>query len=135
MADMPDTPHTPRSSPRRGTVLDAVGSGDTFRSAQEVHHSLRASGDKVGLSTVYRNLQALAAEGELDTLRNEEGELLYRRCSTRHHHHLVCRSCGRVVEITGPTVERWAERAADEHGFSDVAHTLELVGICADCSR
>jgi Fur family ferric uptake transcriptional regulator len=135
MWSMPDPAAATRRSPRRTTVLDAVGEGDTFRSAQEVHHDLRANGDKVGLSTVYRNLQALASEGELDSLRNEEGEVLYRRCSTQHHHHLMCRSCGRVVEISGPTVERWAARAADEHGFRDVSHTLELFGTCADCAR
>lgn len=134
MADMPTDARPGRSSPRRVLVLDALDEGDTFRSAQEVHHVLRARGDKVGLSTVYRNLQAMAEDGEVDTLRNEDGEVLYRRCSARHHHHLVCRSCGKVVEITGPTVERWAERAAEEHGFSDVAHTLELFGQCGSCA-
>lgn len=131
----PEPRTTTRTSPRRALVLDALGEDSGFRSAQEVHHDLRAQGDKVGLSTVYRNLQAMVDDGELDSLRNEDGEVLYRRCSPKHHHHLMCRSCGRVVEIAGPAVERWAARAADEHGFRDVSHTLELFGTCADCAR
>ena len=70
---------------------------------------------------------------ELDVLRTEDGEAVYRRCSTTHHHHLVCRSCGRTVEVEGPTVERWADSVADRHGFTDVSHTLEIFGTCPDC--
>jgi Fur family ferric uptake transcriptional regulator len=69
-------------------------------------------------------------------MRRPDGEQLYRRCGReQHHHHLVCRSCGRTVEVAGPAVERWAERQAAEHGFTDVAHTLEIFGTCAACAR
>lgn len=114
-----------------GRCLDRL---DEFRSAQQIHEALRDSGDKVGLSTVYRTLQALADAGEVDVLLTNDGEALYRRCSEHHHHHLVCRSCGRTVEVEGPTVERWARATAEKHGFSDVSHTLEIFGLCADCS-
>ena len=68
-------------------------------------------------------------------LRTDDGEAVYRRCSTgAHHHHLVCRSCGRTVEVEGPTVERWADAVSAEHGFRDVTHTLEIFGTCSDCS-
>jgi Fur family ferric uptake transcriptional regulator len=85
------------------------------------------------LSTVYRTLQALAESDEVDVLRAEDGEARYRRCSGTHHHHLVCRQCGRAVEVEGPTVERWASAVADEHGFADVSHTLEIFGLCPTC--
>jgi Fur family ferric uptake transcriptional regulator len=98
-----------------------------------VHARLRAEGDPVGLSTVYRAVQSLADDGELDSIRTDTGEALYRRCSPQHHHHLVCRGCGLTVEVEGPAVERWADRIADEHGFADVSHTLEIFGTCADC--
>jgi len=89
----------------------------------------------VGLATVYRTLQAMAADGEIDMLRTDDGEAVYRRCSTgHHHHHLLCRSCGRTVEVEGPAVERWADKVSAEHGFVDVRHTLEIVGTCADCA-
>ena len=78
-------------------------------------------------------MQSLADDGELDSLRTDTGEALYRRCSPQHHHHLVCRGCGLTVEVAGPAVERWADRIADEHGFADVSHTLEIFGTCAAC--
>jgi Fur family ferric uptake transcriptional regulator len=122
-----------RTTRQREAVRAAFAQLDGFVSAQEVHARLRTAGDGVGLSTVYRAVQSLADDGELDTLRTGSGELLCRRCSTRHHHHLVCRTCGRTVEVAGPAVERWADRVADEHGFADVSHTLEVFGTCASC--
>jgi Fur family ferric uptake transcriptional regulator len=106
---------------------------DGFRSAQDVHALLRAQGETVGLTTVYRTLQALADNGEIDVLRTDEGESVYRRCGTSHHHHLVCRDCGRTLEVEGPAVERWAEQVAVTHGFSDVSHTVEVFGRCTQC--
>jgi Fur family ferric uptake transcriptional regulator len=115
-------------------VLGALGSVPVFRSAQEVHEILASSGSGVGLATVYRTLQLYADTGDLDVLRREDGEAIYRRCSETHHHHLVCRSCGATVEVEGPAVERWTTAMAAEHGFTDVSHTLEIFGTCAACS-
>jgi Fur family ferric uptake transcriptional regulator len=47
----------------------------------------------------------------------------------------VCRACGKTVEVDGPAVERWADKVSAEHGFTDVSHTLEIFGLCSDCSR
>ena len=46
---------------------------------------------------------------------------------------LVCRNCGRTVEVEGPAVERWADKVAAEHGYADISHTLEIFGTCQDC--
>ena len=124
----------PRPTRQRLAVLDALGSVDDFRSAQEVHEILSSSGSPVGLATVYRTLQLYADTGDVDVLRREDGEAIYRRCSETHHHHLVCRSCGATVEVEGPTVERWTTAMAADHGFTDVSHTLEIFGTCANCS-
>jgi Fur family ferric uptake transcriptional regulator len=126
---------TPRATRQRAAVSTVLDNLDDFRSAQDIHDVLRHRGDPVGLSTVYRTLQALADAGEVDVLRTDDGESVYRRCSTGHHHHLVCRSCGRTVEVEGAAVERWATRTAAEHGFTDVTHTLEVFGTCAACAR
>ncbi len=125
---------SPRPTPQRLAVLEALGSVDDFRSAQEVHEILASSGSRVGLATVYRTLQLYADQGDVDVLRREDGEAIYRRCSETHHHHLVCRSCGATVEVEGPAVERWTTAMAAEHGFTDVSHTLEIFGTCATCT-
>jgi Fur family ferric uptake transcriptional regulator len=124
-----------RPTRQRAAVAAALSQSAEFQSAQELHARLREGGDSVGLATVYRNLQSMAADGEIDVVRTEEGEAVYRACSTGHHHHLVCRVCGKAVEIEGPAVETWATKVSAAHGFSDVEHTIEIVGTCADCSR
>lgn len=134
---MTSTERTDRSGLRptrqRTAIVEAMGSFDDFRSAQDIHDLLGRNGTPVGLATVYRTLSALAESGEVDMLRTEAGEAIYRRCSTTHHHHLVCRSCGATVEVEGPTVERWTQAIAEEHGFGDVSHTLEIFGTCRAC--
>lgn len=122
-----------RPTRQRTAVAHALGTGETFRSAQEIHEELRAAGEGVGLTTVYRTLQAMADAGEVDVLRND-GEAVYRRCrSDEHHHHLVCRSCGTTVELADDDVERWAAAVARRHGFTDVSHTVEVFGVCRAC--
>ncbi|XVX19929.1 Fur family transcriptional regulator [Actinomycetota bacterium] len=125
---------TPRRPTRqRAAVTAALGQCEEFVSAQELHARLRTDGERVGLATVYRNLQSMAADGEIDMIRRDDGEAVYRACSTDHHHHLVCRVCGSTVEIAGPAVERWADRVGAEHDYADVSHTIELTGVCASC--
>jgi Fur family transcriptional regulator, ferric uptake regulator len=122
-------------SRQRSAVQDELSRGTAFRSAQEIHASLREAGHRIGLTTVYRALQSLAEADEVDVLRTDDGEATYRACSAGHHHHLVCRGCGRTVEVEGRAVETWAERVAKEHGFAEVEHTVEVFGRCRRCSR
>ena len=123
-----------RSTRQRTAVREALDRAGAFRTAQELHDELKASGESIGLTTVYRTLQSMAGAGEVDVLRTSAGEAIYRRCATgEHHHHLVCRSCGASVEVASDAVERWAETTAELHGFSDVEHTAELYGVCGAC--
>ncbi|NHD18524.1 MULTISPECIES: Fur family transcriptional regulator [unclassified Actinopolyspora] len=122
-----------RATKQRAAVSRLLDEIDDFRSAQELYDQLRNRGEGIGLTTVYRTLQSLAEAGEVDVLRSDSGESVYRKCSDHHHHHLVCRHCGRTVEVADPPMEDWTERIAGEHGFSDVHHTVEIIGTCADC--
>lgn len=125
-------PAAQRSTRQRRAIAAQLAASDDFRSAQEIHEALRREGEAVGRATVYRALQAMADAGEVDVL-THSGEAVYRQCSQAHHHHLVCRECGRTVEITGPAVERWTSSIAEKHGYRDVSHALELFGVCPDC--
>lgn len=124
-----------RSTRQRAAILNALRNTSGFKTAQALHREMLRSGERVGLATVYRNLQALADSGEVDVLQNENGEGMFRLCvATDHHHHLVCRGCGHSEEITAQEVESWATRVARRHGFNDVTHTAEVFGLCGDCS-
>jgi Fur family ferric uptake transcriptional regulator len=123
-----------RSTRQRTAIAALLDQVEAFVTAQELHDLLRRRGDRVGLATVYRCLQGLADTNQVDVLRTADGETAYRRCTQGHHHHLVCRVCGRTVEVDGPAVERWAVETASAHGFRDVTHTLEIFGTCSTCA-
>ena len=124
-----------RSTKQRGLLLEHIHAQEQFFSAQELHSLMRSAGESVGLSTVYRTLTALADQGVVDMVQNQAGEALYRVCSRDHHHHLLCRNCGSASEIKAEAVEKLARQLAAEHGFSDVEHRLELIGLCQGCSE
>ena len=131
----PDRSGARRIGRQRAAVQELLGAGTAFRSTQDIYADLRERGNPIGLATVYRALQAMVEDGEADVLRSgDDAEAVYRRCSPQHHHHLVCRSCGRTVEVEGQAVERWARSVADAHGFSDVDHVVEVFGTCARCA-
>jgi len=124
-----------RSTRQRAAIIAALREASGFRTAQALHVEMLRGSERVGLATVYRNLQALAGSGEVDVVANEAGEAMYRLCEARdHHHHLVCRACGRSEEVAAKEIESWATRVARTHGFNDVTHTAELFGLCGDCS-
>lgn len=133
---MTSTPQ--RRTRQRATIAEVLDSFDEFRTAQDIHDLLRHRGDQVGLATVYRNLQSMVEAGEVDLVRTPDGQASYRACghATRtHHHHLICRQCGRTVELELDGVESLIDSLAERHAFSDVDHSLELHGLCAACAR
>ncbi|MGH9043340.1 MAG: Fur family transcriptional regulator [Acidimicrobiales bacterium] len=114
-----------------GALLEGT---DEFTSAQDLHARLKARGDQIGLATVYAQLRQLADAGDIDSVRSESGETLYRRCVTpAHHHHLVCRRCGATVEVDAPELESLARRLGQQQGYTDVEHVMEISGLCAQC--
>lgn len=124
-----------RSTRQQSAILEAIEGIDDFRSAQDIHLLLTKRKLKVGLATVYRTLQKMVDKEEIDSIRNSDGEILYRHCGQNegHHHHLICRRCSKTITVEGPALETWAEKIAKENGFKDVSHTVDIFGICKKC--
>lgn len=121
-----------RHTKQKDAILAQLRGCDDFISAQELHRKLDDEGVKIGLATVYRQLNALVDSGAADTVRLD-GQQLFRLCGDDgHHHHLVCRKCGKTVEIDPPS-EAWLRKIATNHGFTVESHTLEVFGLCPDC--
>jgi Fur family ferric uptake transcriptional regulator len=126
---------TPRMTRQKRAVAALLADTGEFSSAQDLHARLKDAGEKVGLATIYSQLRSLADAGEIDSVRGDTGETLYRRCDlVSHHHHLVCRRCGHAVELDTPEVESWARRVGGRYGFRHLDHVLEITGICDRCS-
>jgi Fur family ferric uptake transcriptional regulator len=122
-----------RSTWQKTAVKEQLDAFQGFVSAQELHQEILAVGKKLGLTTVYRALTELVRSGEADALNAEDGETKYRNCTPKHHHHLICRKCGRTEEFELAGFEAETEQIASSHGFSDVSHSIELFGICGEC--
>ena len=127
------SPRSPRVTKQRIAISELLDSMADFRSAQAIHVELNQAMPGIGLATVYRTLKSMVEDGLLDTFITDDGQTLYRRCSSAHHHHIVCKKCGRTSEIQAAAVESWAEQVAREHGFTDIDHMVELVGVCSNC--
>ena len=125
---------------QQDTIRQALAQAGTFLSAQDLHVRLRSAGHRIGLATVYRTLHALADEGAVDVIRARDRHSIYHACiyracgSTEPHHHLLCRSCARTVEVPARVLDEWAADAGAEHGFTDVTPIAEFFGTCADCA-
>jgi Fur family ferric uptake transcriptional regulator len=123
-----------RTTRQRKAVLLALASCPDFVSAQDLHARLVADAHSIGLTTVYRALRELEAEGGVDVVRDDDGGRLYRlRPADGHRHYLICRCCGRSRPVNSDVVEDWAARITTDTGFAAVQHTVELTGLCTDC--
>ena len=103
-----------RMTKQRQAVFDNLSEHRDFRSAQKVFEDLTARGHQIGLATVYRNLQALAEDNQVD---------------------LVCRNCGRAEDLGAGELEKWISAVASSHGYTQIEHSIELFGLCSDCTR
>lgn len=123
-----------RATAQRVRVLEELAREHNDATAQELHRRMASDGERIGLATVYRALGALAEAGLVDTLAHGQSETCYRLCETgHHHHHLVCSSCHRVVELTDCSIGDWVTRAARAEGFEATEHRLEVTGLCSNC--
>ncbi|MDO4897947.1 MAG: transcriptional repressor [Rothia sp. (in: high G+C Gram-positive bacteria)] len=135
MANPAQKPTEVRNTKQRRTVAATLDTLDDFITAQDLHQLMSSRGESVSLATTYRILQSMLGTGEVEALKTEGGEAIYRRCETEHHHHhILCRSCGAAVEFEVPELEEWAQKTAMQHGYTDISHVIEIVGLCSSCA-
>jgi Fur family ferric uptake transcriptional regulator len=125
-----------RSTAKQRAVLEVLREQENFRSAQQLYLDVRQNRQlRIGLTSVYRILRALAADRIAETQRAEDGEILYRlRNGTGHRHYLVCRLCGEAVGFTPVEIEEHTHRLSRQYHYTDVTHYVDLYGICPRCS-
>src|SRR5699024_4719365 len=125
-----------RNTWQKQAIDEILATNADFLSAQQIHQHVAESGRSVSLATVYRVLQSQVEDGAVDILALEDGQTLFRKCAiSGHHHHLLCRNCRATEEIEAPKIEQWADHVGDEFGFTQIGHTLEIYGLCPQCSQ
>jgi Fur family transcriptional regulator, ferric uptake regulator len=119
----------------RGAVVELLGRQDCCLSAQEIHDSLRRARRPVGIASVYRALEALVDLRLVKRVDAGDGIARFEPASSDgdHHHHVVCRDCGKVESFSDSRLERAIDRVAGGLGYSVDEHEVVLTGACADC--
>lgn len=106
---------------------------DRFLSVEDIYRVVKATSPALNMTTVYRNLEALASLGLLDkTLFDNQTAYFKLVCHRHHHHHMICTDCGRMTAIDYCPMES-LKRMAKAHHFTIEGHRLEVFGRCGDC--
>lgn len=104
-------------------------------SAEEIHQRIQAEESSIGLATVYRVLTQFEEAGLLIRHHFESGKAVYELKETGHHDHMLCVTCGKVIEFFCPELEALQEKIATDYGFHIQEHRLCLFGRCVDCAH
>ncbi len=121
---------------QRRKILEVFMSADSHLTTEELHQRVRARHPEIGHTTVFRTLKLFEEAGIARSvdfgdkrIRYEQG---YRHA---HHDHLICRRCGRSIEVMDPEIERLQRELCRRNGFYPEAHRLEIFGLCSQCSE
>lgn len=120
----------------RSAVVELLGKQNCCLSAQEIFDDLRRARRPVGIASVYRALEVLVDLRLVKRVDAGDGVSRFEPASVDgdHHHHLVCRDCGKVEAFTDPRLERAIDKIAGGLGYAVEEHEVVLTGACADCS-
>ena len=124
----------PKITSRQQQLLNALKKCTDELSGQELHRQLHNGEKAMGLTTVYRNLQALVKQGLIRSRHLPNGEVLYAPVE-RDVHHLTCVSCGETTQLKGCPVQAIDLSKKTSRKFELLFHTLEYFGLCQNCSN
>lgn len=121
-----------RMTKKRELVLGALFTMDRPASAEEIRERAELPGSD--LVTVYRNLETFEQLGVLQRVPLENGKQLFELTAPdEHYHHLICRECHKTERLD-VCVSKEVVNKAKSHGYSQIAHVMEVYGLCQDCS-
>ena len=125
-----------KATPKRLAILEMLDGASAYASPEELWRRLRDKFDRLGLPTVYRNLEELAASGVISKVIHPNRQLYYYFCrNLEHHHHFVCLSCRKVEDIPSCGIEALEREVSQRMGGKVLSHILQLNGLCAVCSK
>lgn len=123
-----------KSTRQRELILEEFLRAGAHLSTEDLYLRLRRKNPRIGYATVHRALKLFAECGIAEQRHFGDGQARYEASDqNQHHDHLICVSCGRIVEFEDPRIEKLQEEVAGEHGFCIQRHRLELYGFCTAC--
>jgi Fur family transcriptional regulator, ferric uptake regulator len=123
-----------RLTTQRQIILEELSKVKTHPTASELYDMVRKRLPRIGLGTVYRNLDLMAENGMI--LKLEVGGTQKRfDASTHTHYHIRCANCGRVDDMDTPVLENLVKKAAESSSYKVLGHHVEFTGICPACQK
>lgn len=123
-----------KATPKRLAILDILDGENAYVSPEEVWTRLRSRFSRIGLPTVYRNLEELAVAGVITKVIHPNRHLYYYYCANPdHHHHFICVSCRRVQDVGLCIGRELEEEVARRLEGRVLSHILQVDGLCRDC--
>lgn len=123
-----------RATPQRQAILQVLDDSDRPLNVEEILSQM--SGYRSGIPTVYRNLQQFAEQGWVEPIIGPDQVMRFVRCHSRkHHHHVQCERCGRMVEVEGCGLQKALEAMETRSGFRITRHQLQVFGLCPACRK
>ena len=123
-----------RYTQQRQAIWDELRLSDKHRDAEEIFFALRKRGLKISRATVYRTIDVLVKNNLLDKLDIGDGRARFEyNAKYLHHDHLICTSCGKIVEFHNNEIEQLQTEIAKQYKFQLLHHNHQLFGICKDC--
>ena len=121
-----------RSHPRL-LIYQELSDARTPPSPQELYRGLLKKGKKVGLTSIYRSLDLFESLGMVFRI-NNGSSVRYKLCELEdHHHHIICKACGNVVELNFCDISDWSKKVSESTGYQVIDHQLNFYGLCKDC--
>ncbi|OQB54833.1 MAG: Ferric uptake regulation protein [Deltaproteobacteria bacterium ADurb.Bin151] len=128
--------HNLRDTPQRELILDTFLKREEHISAEQLYDIIKKRDPSIGQATVYRNLKLLSEAGLAREVDFGDGVLRYEHNYNHpHHDHLICRSCGKTVEVVDAVIEELQKRIAEQYGFELTDHKMYLYGNCGNCRK
>jgi Fur family ferric uptake transcriptional regulator len=131
---MDTQPNMMRLTTQRQIILEELSKVKTHPTASELYDMVRKRLPRIGLGTVYRNLELMAENGMV--LKLEVGGTQKRFDATTHtHYHIRCTDCGKVDDIDTPVMEDLVREAANATAYEVLGHHIEFSGRCLACQK
>ncbi len=124
-----------KATPKRLAILRLLSQESTYVSPEEIWQRLRGRFGAIGLPTVYRNLEELAAGGVITKVIHPNRQLYYYLCSNRHHHHhFICVACRRVEDVDVCALDDLEREIDAKIGGRVLSHIVQVNGLCRRCT-
>ena len=124
-----------RWTPQRKLILEVFLQLEGHIPIEDLHKRIHQQDPTIGIATLYRTMKLLVDAGLADIHTFNDKTTYERLYQVKHHDHLICTNCGKMVEFEHPLIEKYQLDICERHDFTLKSHRMELFGICRECQK